>query len=345
VKVVLIFLVSLFAYSTVTVQVLPSLETDPVANSGDSADDTTVWIHPSAPGNSVIVGTNKQLGLVVYNLNGKKLSENKVGKINNIDSRAGFITGNGQLHLMAGSNRGKRAIDFYTIDPTQLSLQTVGSLSLGYEPYGVCVGYLPSASKETLSVFVTTKDGTIDQWEVSHSNAFQFKHVQKLKVRSTVEGCALHDQTGDLFVGEESTGLWRFQLMNGNVQSLVDKAGSGGNLVSDVEGVTIYQRPGAIGYLLVSSQGDDSFHVYDMKDFLHRGRFRITKNGSIDGVIGTDGIDVISEGLNDQFPNGFFVAQDDVNESNFSRENQNFKIVDWNEIRHKMRQSDASFDQ
>lgn len=345
-KAILIFLVSLCSFSASNIQVSPSLETDPVSSSGDAADDTTVWIHPSQPENSIIVGTNKKLGLVLYSLDGKKLSEVSVGPINNIDSRVGFLTAEGPLQLMAGSNRQKRAIDFYTIDPVQASLKVVASLPLGYEPYGVCVGYLPSGDQQALSVIVTTKGGVIDHWEVSGREGFQFEHVQKIKVRSAVEGCSVNDETGDLFVGEEDVGLWRIQLANGNIQTLIDTVkSSGGNLVKDVEGVTIYKRPGAVGYILVSSQGDDSYHVYDLKDFFHRGQFKIAKSGKVDGVTGTDGIDVISLGLNARFPNGFFVAQDDVNEASFLRDNQNFKVVDWNEIKMKMRQIDPSFDQ
>lgn len=341
-KAVLVLLFSLLSFSATDLQVKPTVETDPVSSFGDAADDTTVWVHPTDPSKSLIIGTNKQVGLIAYNLDGKKVSEASVGKINNIDSRHGLKTSNGSVHLMAGSNRSKGSIDFYTVDVNSSKINTVASLSLGYDPYGICVGYLPGDMQESLSVFVTAKDGTIDHWEIYENKGFHFQRVQKFKVRSTVEGCALNDETGDLFVGEESVGLWRIQLANGNVQTLVDKVkNNGGRLQADVEGVTIYKRPGSSGYLLVSSQGDDSFHIYDMKDFSHRGRFKIIQNGSIDGVVGTDGIDATSLDLGSKFPNGFFVAQDDQN----TPQKQNFKVVDWNEIRSKMREFDSSFDQ
>ena len=43
---------------------------------------------------------------------------------------------------------------------------------------------------------------------------------------------------------------------------------------------------------------------------------------------GTDGIDVTNISLGSAFPQGVFVAQDDVNDSG----NQNFKLVPWHVI-------------
>ncbi|MCI0633291.1 MAG: phytase, partial [Actinobacteria bacterium] len=39
--------------------VSPTVETDPTPNGGDSADDAAIWIHPSDPAQSVVIGTDK----------------------------------------------------------------------------------------------------------------------------------------------------------------------------------------------------------------------------------------------------------------------------------------------
>ena len=44
---------------------IPRMETAPVPSSGDAADDPAIWIHPNQPADSVILGTDKQDGLVV----------------------------------------------------------------------------------------------------------------------------------------------------------------------------------------------------------------------------------------------------------------------------------------
>src|ERR1044072_2024388 len=54
-------------------EVAAAVETEPVNTGGDSADDATVWVNPSDPSQSLVIGTNKKRGLVVYDLAGKEI--------------------------------------------------------------------------------------------------------------------------------------------------------------------------------------------------------------------------------------------------------------------------------
>jgi hypothetical protein len=69
---------------------LPSaaVETDPVPHRGDAADDPAVWVHPSDPARSTIIGTDKKGGIAVYDLEGKELQYRPEAKINNVDGAA-----------------------------------------------------------------------------------------------------------------------------------------------------------------------------------------------------------------------------------------------------------------
>src|SRR4051812_16482465 len=49
------------------------VETEPVAHSGDAADDPAIWINPADPSQSTIIGTDKKGCLAVYDLAGKQL--------------------------------------------------------------------------------------------------------------------------------------------------------------------------------------------------------------------------------------------------------------------------------
>ena len=53
--------------------------------------------------------------------------------------------------------------------------------------------------------------------------------------------------------------------------------------------------------------------------------FKIVDGNGIDGVQGTDGIDVVSFPLGSAFPQGLFVVQDGDNAGS----RQNFKLVPW----------------
>ncbi|MGH9801131.1 MAG: phytase, partial [Blastocatellia bacterium] len=62
-----------------------TVETDPVPSGGDAADDPAIWIHPTDPVLSTIIGTNKQGGLAVYDLGGKQIQYLADGRMDNVD--------------------------------------------------------------------------------------------------------------------------------------------------------------------------------------------------------------------------------------------------------------------
>ena len=49
----------------------PVLETEVAASYGDAADDPAIWVHPDDPAKSLVIGTDKQLGLYVFDLEGR----------------------------------------------------------------------------------------------------------------------------------------------------------------------------------------------------------------------------------------------------------------------------------
>jgi Phytase len=71
--------------------VAASVETTPVPDSDDAADDPAVWVNPTTPALSVVIGTDKQGGgLGVYGLDGDQIQYLPSGKLNNVDLRDGF---------------------------------------------------------------------------------------------------------------------------------------------------------------------------------------------------------------------------------------------------------------
>ena len=74
-------------------------------------------------------------------------------------------------------------------------------------------------------------------------------------------------------------------------------------LEADVEGLAIYYFPDGKGYLLVASQGSNTFNVYERS-----GNHAFVGTFSVKKAKDTDGIDVTNVNLNHQFPNGMFVC-------------------------------------
>jgi 3-phytase len=103
-------------------------------------------------------------------------------------------------------------------------------------------------------------------------------------------------------------------------------------LKPDVEGLTLL-REGAITWLIASSQGDSAFAVWrvDGPAPQYRGRFSVMANGGVDAVTGTDGVAAMG-GQVGSFPQGLVVVQDDEDQGAAGAK-QNFKLVDWREVK------------
>jgi len=312
-------------------EVTAARETEPVGSKGDAADDVTVWVDSAQPSQSMIVATDKKRGLLLYSLAGEKLGEYAVGKVNNIDSRADVRIDGRKTHLLVGSDRSANSIAFYTASRKPLSLETIGAIELSDEPYGICVGQF---AEDALDVFVTSKAGPVDHWSVRFDkDGMKATNRGRIAIASKTEGCVVDDATRQLFVSEEAVGVWRIDLMGGAGPSLIDAVKPNGHLVADVEGLAIHRSHEGEAQLVVSSQGDSSFHVYDLVTHRHVGAFVVVAGNGIDGVSDTDGIEVVSQALDPAFPNGFMIVQDGENtDSTGKHEKQNFKIIDWNSI-------------
>ncbi|KAK0357597.1 hypothetical protein LTR94_038840, partial [Friedmanniomyces endolithicus] len=51
---------------------MPRMQTAPVAQMGDAADDPAIWVNPLDASKSRILGSNKKQGLLVYDLDGRQ---------------------------------------------------------------------------------------------------------------------------------------------------------------------------------------------------------------------------------------------------------------------------------
>ena len=151
-----------------------------------------------------------------------------------------------------------------------------------------------------------------------------------IKLETQPEGCAADDDLSWVYIGEEDRAIWKFPAEPDEVSPgiIIDEVGSIGIPEDDIEGITIYKTGKETGFLIVSSQGNSTYAVYDINngnDYL--GSFSID-TGKIDRVSETDGIEAVQGNFGKNFPKGLFIVQDDKNEG-FTT---NFKIVSWSDI-------------
>jgi 3-phytase len=312
--------------------VTAALETESVRGDGDVADDPAIWVHPSDPGSSLVIGTNKDEstgGLHVYGLDGKERQYLPAGEMNNVDLRYGFDLGGAKVDLVGASNRTRDTIDFFKISPTTGRLEAVGSASAGIRVYGFCMYRSPFSG--SIHAFVNSKQGEVEQYALQASDGVvTATRVRSFEVGDSTEGCVADDELGHLYVGEEQRGVWRYDAEpdSGTTRALVDESGSG-RIRAEIEGVSLYYEDGG-GYLIVSSQGSDTFAVYERGgDNKFLGTFKVVEDNGFDRVSETDGIDVTSATLGSSFPQGLLVVHD---HNNADAPTSNFKFVDWDEI-------------
>jgi 3-phytase len=322
------------------VRVQARLETPSVGTAGqDAADDPAVWASATpvqiggiaAPG--FVAGTDKKAGLYIYGLDGAILQFLPEGLLNNVDVTEGLSVGGRPQVVLGASDRtpGKTGVALYLFDPAGTGANGVrpwGAITTDVvEPYGFCFA---RRGAEVHAVLVG-HEGEVRQFVLTVDTAGNpvSREVRRFDVGTISEGCAADEATNALYIAEENVGLWRYGLdpASGAARALIQPVAPG-VLVADAEGLTILED-GSARYLIGSSQGDSAFPVWriDGAEPVYAGRF-IVEEGAVDRVTGTDGLDALGGRVGD-FPEGVVVVQDDVNGVGA----QNFKYIDWRDIR------------
>ncbi|AYV26225.1 3-phytase precursor [Streptomyces sp. ADI95-16] len=300
------------------VSVTATVETAPVSHSGDAADDPAIWVHPTDPAKSVVVGTDKKGALEVYDMTGARIQRISGDYGNNVDLRGNIVvsaddeaaSGNGAMHI-------------YRIDPATRKLTWLKDVPTEVTAHGICLYTSPASGK--LYAFPNSTSGRVEQWELAvNGDSVTATSVRLWDAGSAVEGCYADETTGKLYLGEEDVGVWIYgaEPTAGASRTKLDSTGSGGHITADTEGITA-----AGNRIYVSSQGSNDFTVYDRTTRAYLGRFSVANGTAADDCEDTDGIDATAANLGPAFPQGVFICQDGSNGAPGASGNQNFKFV------------------
>jgi len=310
-----------------SVPVTAVAETEPVGTANaDAADDPAVWHNAADPSASLVVGTDKKAGLYVYGLDGARKSFAEAGLVNNV----ALVETPDNGVIVAASNRDDplhAAISVYRLDTASAQLTFLGKADGGPgEGYGFCM-WQKGAETHAYSAL---KDGTVIEYRLDFpQGAPVTTKLREMKIPTQIEGCVVDPRDGTLYVGEENVGIWRFApgATGGEIVAPVDNK----YLVADIEGLALVTDGANGGYLVASSQGDNAYAVFSLRDVAPVGRFRVAA-GALGSTEETDGIELAAGDYGPNFPEGLFVAQDGHNAPNA----QNFKLVSWQAIKESM---------
>ena len=327
------------------VEVEAIYETPPVVTKGDAADDPAIWLNKSNPSNSIVFGTDKKSGIYSYNLQGQELSYTNLGNINNIDTRTinvGDDENISDFTFLFASNRTLGSVDLWVFEDNEIRQKLKNnSWKVPSKPsfrgksdiivYGICAGI---DAKYGLVAFLTEDTGPrVEVWNLTEDG---LNLITTFNNGGESEGCVYDDQNRTLFISEEEVrGVLKAYRLDDSFDFsepyIVDSRD--GQIGGDPEGVSLYKTPNNSGYLILSSQGDSKFNLYDRNypyDYITS--FRIGSSKSIDNVTDTDGIETINFKLSDEYPEGIMIAQDGYNKDGLWSKKQNFKFVSFQDI-------------
>ena len=328
-----------------TVTLMAVRETDPVASPGDAADDPAVWRNPADPAKSLIVGTDKEWGLNVYDLWGALRASAPAGLVNNVDLRADVLIRNVPGVLVAASDRTddpRGRIALYALETDPVVLRRLAHVPVESDGAGDVYGFcLWRRAADDVHAFIPFNNGDVRQYAIDLSGpAPRARFIRSIKLASQTEGCVVDDRTGTLYVGEEQRGVWRIDAApERKAAPKLFARVDGVRLIPDVEGLAIVPRGARGGYLLVSSQADNpapgsgrpgnAYVAYDLETGRYVRRFRVAGSGDVDGASDTDGLEFAPGNFGAPFEDGILIVQDGDN----AHQNQNFKMVPGHALR------------
>ncbi len=341
---ILAFLLSTLTFADY-VEVEAIYETPPVITEGDAADDPAIWVNKNNPSNSIIFGTDKKSGIYSYNLQGQELSYTNLGRINNVDTRSmnlGDDENVSDFTFLFGSNRTLGSVDLWVFEDNKTRQKLKNNLwEVPSKPsfrgksniivYGICAGIDP---KYGLVAFLTEDTGPrVEVWNLTDNG---LDLITTFNNGGESEGCVYDDFNRTLFISEEEVrGVLKAYRLDDSFDFsepyIVDSRE--GQIGGDPEGVSLYKTSNNSGYLILSSQGDSKFNLYDRNypyDYITS--FRIGSSKRIDNVTDTDGIETINFKLSDEYPEGIMIAQDGLNKDGYKTKRQNFKIVSFKDV-------------
>ena len=304
------------------------------------ADGVAIWIHPEDPSQSIILGADPSKGLGTFDLTGKLIEVVNFagGGAGGVDVRYNFPLGDEKISIVASGNNKKNILRFYKVNPeTRLLEEITGeNVAVGVNAYGCCLYY--SADKDKYYVFVTSREGLIEQFEIYDNGN---KKVDAKLVRSInildgadkeldpkTEVCVADDELGYVYISQEmECMIWKYGAdpEDGNERKLMDMAKIADE--DNVEGLAIYHVGDKGGYLVASVQNSFKYKVYKrggnnkyigMFDAIAADSTKIDSN---------DCIEITNLNCGENFPQGFMLTQNVNNDCG-----RHFQVIPWQPI-------------
>jgi 3-phytase len=309
------------------------------------ADDAAIWMHPTDPSKSLVIGTDKGSdpngGLYTWNLDGTQKQSITMNRPNNVDVRYGFMLGNKLIDLAAVTLRDQQQVRIFEIDPGTRNLIDVTTPDadnilnkMFKSPYGLTMYKRPSDGLMFVIVSSRHNDhkAMLRQIRLEDDGAGHVKGVFVRdfgNFRNIVEGMVADDELGYLYASEEKVGIHKYyaSALQGNEElaffGTEDSFSSGNN-----EGMAVYRCVNGTGYILVSHPETTSIKVYrrEGEQGAPHQHLLLTRIQD-DSLRAGDGLEVSSRVFANDFPHGLLAWHNQVA--------RNFRLYGWEDVAKK----------
>lgn len=292
------------------------------------SDDPAIWLHPADRSQSLVLGTDKGDddsggALYVFDVNGKIVAEKVVRGLrrpNNVDVEYGLLINGAATDIAVTTQKYVNKIRVHSL-PDMRALDNGGlEVFAGepeVEPMGVALYKRPSDG--AVFVILSRKTGPKDgrylwQYRLEDDGtgtvkATKVREFGKWSGKGEIEAVAVDDSAGYVYYSDEWAGIRKYHADPKAPEANAELALFGQEgFKEDREGIAIYQVNDGTGYLIVSNQQADTFHFYKREGEPgqphHHALVRVLKLSTT----GCDGAEVTNVSLNENFPQGLFIA-------------------------------------
>lgn len=315
----------LLASDPAPVHVKPRLTTQQVAV---DPDDPAIWVHPTDPRRSLILGTDKGGALYVFDLDGKvKQVVEGIDRPNNVDVEVGFKTPNGPLDIAVLTERGKERLRVFAIDPKSGDLKDItGETRVfadakGDEAAPMGIGLYRRPKDGEVFAIVSRKAGPsgsyLGQYRLTVNasglvDATEVRRFGNFSGQGEIEAIAVDDALNMVYFADEGGGIRKVcadpDAPDAN-QELAFFGQTG--FEADREGIAIIARPDGTGYIVCVDQrkGDSHYRFYKREGESGRPHDHEKVVAVLHaGADSTDGLEIVNRPLGQKFPVGVLVA-------------------------------------
>lgn len=329
------------------VDVTPVVSTETVPT---DADDPAVYVHPTDPSRSLILGTNKvrapQGALVVFGLDGKiRQTIGNLDRPNNVDVEYGLILNGQPTDIAVLTERLQHRLRVFAIGQDGM-LTDVGSATglkvlegrqgEGSEPMGISLYKRPRDGAVFAVVAPKTgpAQGYLWQYRLLDDGTGKVKAEKVREFGSfsggegEIEAVAVDDALGYIYYADESDGIHKYHADPDHPQAAAELARFGTEgFQADREGIGIYALDDGTGYILCTDQldGSSQYRIFRREGAPgnphdHSEVLKVVRGGAD----GTDGLEVTSAALGPNFPHGLLVVMNSGP--------RNFLVFRWEDV-------------